>query len=679
MSASSIKQNSFPRLLSPIKVGIQTLRNRIVMGSMHTRLEYGQDAVTKLADFFAERARGGTALIITGGVAPNLEGRIEQEALTLERTDQLDEHRPIADAVHAHGAKIFLQILHTGAYGKHDDIVGISELRSPINRRVPRVLTSAQVESTIDDFVRCAELAISAGYDGVEFMGSEGYFLNQCVTLRMNNRGDKWGGSVENRIRCPVEIVRRTRERLGSGPIVSYRMSVTDLVEKGQSADDVDTLARALVGAGADLLNIGIGWHESTVPTIGYAVPRGAFAFASRRLKKIVGVPVIASNRINMPDVAERMLENGDADLISMARPLLADPHFARKVIERRSDEINTCIACNQACLDNIFVDKTASCLVNPMACREAEFPDGLAAVSRRIAVVGAGPAGMSFAVYAATRGHKIVLFESGSDIGGQINLARQVPAKFEFNEMLRYFRRQLELHHIDLRLNATVHAADLQGQGYESVVLATGIKPRTPEIPGITHRSVVSYIDILSGKEEAGERVAIIGTGGIGHDVADFLTVPGRKPQNIEQFLESWGVDPLIGAPGGLKPPLTHKPHRAVTMLQRGAGRPGTKLGLTTGWILRTELRRRGVQALSGCIYRCIDDAGLHYSVDGTDHVLAVDTIVVCAGQEPNQDLAPLLKANQCDVHLIGGARFAGELDAVRAIEEGLRLAYSI
>ncbi|MBI4192120.1 MAG: NADPH-dependent 2,4-dienoyl-CoA reductase [Betaproteobacteria bacterium] len=669
----------YPKLLSPITVGRQTLRNRVVMGSMHTRLEYGKDAVAKQAVFYAERARGGVALIITGGVSPNWEGRFEQEALTFERPDQLDEHRPIVAAVHSHRSKIILQILHAGAYAKHDDIVGISSIRSPINHRVPRPLTSGEIEATIEDFVRCAGLAIEAGYDGVEFMGSEGYFLSQCVAPRTNNRTDEWGGCVEKRIRCPVEIVRRTRARLGMGPIVSYRISATDLVEGGQTADEIDTLARAVESAGADILNVGVGWHEAVVPTIAYTVPRGAFTFATKRLKAAVKIPVVASNRINMPDVAERILADGDADLVSMARPLLADPHFVTKAAEGRTDEINTCVACNQACLDYIFSDRTASCLVNPRACRETEFPDGLTHAPRRIAVVGAGPAGMSVAMNAAARGHQVVLFEAGARIGGQINLALQIPAKVEFNEMLRYFRRQLELQRIDIRVNTPVSASDLLGEGFDCVVLATGIRPRKPDIPGIDHHSVASYIDVLSGLVEAGERVAIIGTGGIGYDVADFLTAPNHRPETTDEFLDAWGVDPLIASPGGLQAPVIHEPRRTITMLQRSSGRPGERLGKSTGWILRTELRRRGVKAIAGCSYQRIDDAGLHYSADGEDRLLAVDTIVICAGQEPNQDLAHGLRAADFDIHLIGGARLAAGLDAVRAVDEGLRLAYSL
>ena len=674
-----MSSQTYPILLSPITVGRQTLRNRVIMGSMHTRLEYGKDAVGRQAAFFGERARGGVALIITGGVAPNFEGRIEQEALTLERPDQLAEHQPVVAAVHAHGAKIILQILHTGAYAKHDDIVGISDIRSPINRRVPRRLASSEIEATIEAFVRCAALAIEGGYDGVEFMGSEGYFLNQCVVPRMNNRTDEWGGSVENRMRCPLEIVRRTRSRIGANPIISYRMSATDLVEGGQTAGEIDALARGLEAAGTDMLNVGIGWHEAAVPTIAYTTPRAAFAFASQRLKSMVGIPVVASNRMNTPEVAERILATGAGDLISMARPLLADPQFVDKAAHGRSDEINTCIACNQACLDNIFLDRTASCLVNPRACHETEFVEGRARVRRKIAVVGSGPAGLSFAINAAGRGHEIVLFEAAPEIGGQINLARQIPQKFEFNEMLRYFRRQLELHRIEVRLNTPGSERAVRDAGCDCVVLASGIKPRTPDIPGIDHRSVFSYVDILSHAVEAGERVAIIGTGGIGYDVADFLTVPSEQPESVEEFLDAWGVDRSIATRGGLQAAIARKPRRTVTLLQRSGGRPGERLGKSTGWIHRATLRGRGVQAIVGCTYQRIDDAGLHYAVNGQQRLLAVDTIVICAGQEPNQDLAAALKAADIEVHLIGGARLAGELDAVRAIEEGMRLAYAL
>lgn len=668
----------YPHLLSPIRVGSQVLPNRVIMGSMHTRLEYGERAVERLAAFFGERARGGTGLIITGGVAPNWEGRIEEEALTLEREDQLHEHLPITEAVHRHGGRILLQVLHTGAYAKHGDIVGISEVQSPINSRAPRKLTSAEIEKTIEDFVNCCRLAIAAGYDGVEFMGSEGYFLNQCVAPRMNNRTDEWGGTSEKRRRIPVEVVRRTRAALGAGPIICYRMSGTDLVEGGQTAEEVDALARELEAAGADMLNIGVGWHEAVVPTIAYMAPRGAFIFAAKRIKSVVRVPVVGSNRINMPEVGEQLIANGDVDMVSLARPMLADPAFVNKSAAGRAQEINTCIACNQACLDLIFSEQPASCLVNPKAGHETEFVEGKAPVSRRIAVVGAGPAGLSCAVNAAERGHGVTLFDADSKIGGQINLAHRIPGKTEFGEMLRYYRTRLATLNVDVRLNTTATVEMLKAGGFDAVVVATGILPRKPDIAGLDHPKVVSYIDVITGRREIGKRVAIIGTGGIGYDVAVMLTHPEHAPESIGDYLAAWGVDAAISSPGGLRPPVLHPSPRAVALFQRGAGRPGERLGKSTGWIHRIELKRRGVQTFARCVYRKIDDAGLHYSVDGKDFLFEADNVVICAGQETNHALADALAAAGVTVHRIGGARLAGELDAVRATDEGMRLAYS-
>ncbi|MDX2277351.1 MAG: NADPH-dependent 2,4-dienoyl-CoA reductase [Hyphomonadaceae bacterium] len=666
-------------LLSPISVGRHVLRNRVIMGSMHTRLEYENDGVRKQALFYAERAMGGAALIVTGGVAPNWEGRIEQEALVLTEMEQVEEHRVIVSAVHAAGAKILLQVLHTGAYAKHDDVVGFSAKRSPINHRTPRALSSDEIEQTIEDFVHCSELAVAAGYDGVEFMGSEGYFLNQAVTRRMNDRADDWGGSAEKRMRCPLEIVRRTRARLGGDPMIAYRISATDLVEEGQTSAEIDAFARALEAAGVDLLSTGIGWHESQAPTIAYVAPRGAFAFASQRLKAVVSIPVVASNRINMPETAERILAEGAADLISMARPLLADADLVRKYAEGRADEINTCIACNQACLDRIFTDQTASCLVNPRACRETEFDGSRAAVHRRVAVVGGGAAGLSFAVTAAERGHDVVLYEADKDIGGQINLARAVPLKGEFDELLRYFRRRLELLEVDVRLNVATSAEQLVRERYDAVVLATGIRPRRLDVTGSEHRSVVAYTEILSGRVKAGSRVIVVGMGGVGFDVADKLTAGEREVGDIPQFLKHWGIDPEVRDQGGLATPTKTPPPRKVVMLQRGSGRPGERLGKSTGWIHRLELKSRGVEMYAGCVYRKIDDAGFHVDVQGEPRLFEADTIVYCAGQEPHTPMLHELRAANVPTHIIGGARDARQLDAVRAIEEGFRLAYAL
>ncbi len=671
--------SAFPRLSSPLTVGQHRLRNRVIMGSMHTRLETGPDPVRRQAAFYGERARGGVALIVTGGVSPNREGRIEEDGPTLERRGQLPEHRGIVEAVHAFGAKIIMQILHTGAYAKHDAIVGVSAVRSPINPRTPRVLTGAEIDATIDDFARCAELAVEAGYDGVEIMGSEGYFLTQCLTARVNTRTDAWGGSLENRMRVPLEVVRRLRRRIGRDPLVSYRISALDLVERGQTGSDIIAFAQALEEAGVDVLNTGIGWHEAMVPTIAYMVPRAAFTFATRRLKDAVGIPVMAANRINMPDVAEAILAANDADLVSLARPLLADPDFVNKAAAGRADEINTCIACNQACLDYIFTGREATCLVNPRAARETEIMPAAVRIPRRIAVVGGGPAGLAFSVTAAARGHHVCLFEAESTVGGQLLLARAVPGKSEFDELLRYFRRQLDRWGVEVRTQTRASAGMLADGAFDRIVLASGITARHPDIPGIDHPSVVSYADVLSGKTSVGRRVAIIGTGGIGHDVALFLAGDVRQARDRDVFLAAWGVDPEIAEPGGLKRACVPERRREVVMLQRSSGRVGERLGKTTGWIHRAELRRLGVAALTDCRYLGIDDSGLHVSVRGEVRVLGVDTIVVCAGQEPNRDLESDLASAGARVDLIGGARLAGELDAVRAIEEGVRLACAL
>ncbi len=670
----------YPILLSPIKVGAHTLRNRVIMGSIHTRLENEPDSIRRLALFYAERARHDVGLIITGGVSPNFAGRVEEGASVLDSEDKLAEHRPIVDAVHAAGSKIVMQVLHTGIYAKHPEICGPCSSPSPINRRVPRAMTTEEVDQTIDDFVNCALLAREAGYDGIELMGSEGYLITQFTTPRANQRTDKWGGSFENRIRFPVEIVRRTRERLGPDFLIMYRISAIDLVEGGLSGEEIDALARAVEAAGIDVLNTGVGWHESTVPTIATSVPRAAFAFAAARLKKVVRVPVVASNRINTPGVAEEILEKGEADLVSMARPFLADPEFVIKAATGRTDEINTCIACNQACLDHIFTDRLATCLVNPKACHEDEFDDTPPAVKQRVAVIGAGPAGMACAATAAERGHSVVLYDAGDDIGGQLNVARRIPGKEqEFAELIRYFRKRIERSGVELRLNEVATPEALAEAGFDYVVVATGIRPRLPELPGAEHPKVVGYLDVILGRVSVGERVAVIGTGGIGHDVAELLTAPKQGVQTVEEFFTAWGLDPTISTPGGLAEPVIEKPKRQVTMFQRSNVRPGARLGKSTGWIHRSKLVKRGVPVISGATYHRIDDDGLHYSVEGQMHVLPVDHVVMCAGQDPERSLADALAESGVRVELIGGARFASELDAKRAIDEGTRLAYSL
>jgi len=671
-------QDRYSALLSPLTVGAHVLRNRVVMGSLHTRLENEPDSIARLTAFYAERARGGVALIITGGTSPNFEGRVEEGAQVLDSRDKLHEHMPIVDAVHEAGAKIVLQVLHTGINAKHPQIVGPCSKSSPINQRIPRQLTSEEIRQTIRDFVNCALLAREAGYDGIELMGSEGYLISQFTAPRTNSRDDEWGGSFENRIRFPVEVVRRTREALGPDFLIIYRISAIDLVEGGLTGDEIAQLALAVEIAGMDALNTGIGWHESVVPTIATSVPRAAFAFAAAGLKKIVSVPVIASNRINMPETAENILASGEADLVSMARPFLADPEFVIKAATGRTDEINTCIACNQACLDHIFTDRLATCLVNPKACHETEFSEALPEVKRRVAVIGAGPAGLACAATAAERGHHVVLFEAGDDIGGQLNLARRIPGKEqEFSELIRYFRRRLEKSGVELRLGKPVDAETLIVQGFDVVVLATGVKPRTPEIEGVDSAKVVGYIDVINGRARIGDRVAIIGTGGIGHDVAELLTTSKTEPMTNAEFFDAWGVDPTSRTRGGLKEPAKQHAAREVTLMQRGTVKVGARLGKSTGWIHRIKLNRRGVKVMTGCVYHKIDDQGLHYSMNGEQRVLAVDNVVMCAGQDPEQGLLSPLEKAGVSVSLIGGARFASELDAKRAIDEGTRLAY--
>ncbi|WP_459617021.1 oxidoreductase [Bordetella sp. 2513F-2] len=673
-----MRTQRYPLLMSPLQVGAAELKNRVIMGSMHTRLENEVNGVQKLAAFYAARARGGVSLIISGSVSPSFEGRVEEDGAVLDTEAAIAEHQPIVDAVHAAGSLMLMQVLHAGIYAKHPQLVGPCATASPINRRMPRMLTTAEVARTIDDYVRCAELAAKAGYDGVEVMGSEGYLLNQFVAPRTNRRNDKWGGPLENRIRLPVEIVRRIRARLGTGFMIVYRISAIDLVEGGMTAEEIDTLAQAVEHAGADALNTGIGWHESAVPTIATLVPRGAFAFASARLKRAIRIPVIASNRINTPAIAEAILSDGAADLISMARPLLADPGFVNKTEAGREDEINVCIGCNQACLDHIFTGRLASCLVNPVACHETEFTCSPPARPRRIAVVGSGPAGLACAATAVERGHEVVLFEAQDELGGQLNLACRIPGKErEFRELLRYYTQRLKRGGVTVLSGKPANVDMLAGQDFDHVVIATGIRPRVPEIEGIAHQKVVSYLDVILGHVEVGERVAIIGTGGIGHDIANLLTADHAGEQSITEFLAEWGVDPAITEGGGLRVPQAPAPRRHVTLFQRSSAKPATRLGKTTGWIHRAALARRGVQTIVNCTYHRIDDAGLHYLADGEERLCEVDHIVLCAGQLPNRDLADRLDRWGVGVHLIGGARLASELDAKRAIDEGTRLAY--
>jgi 2,4-dienoyl-CoA reductase (NADPH2) len=656
-----------------LDLGFTQLRNRVVMGSMHTGLEDRARDLPRLAAYFAERARGGAGLIVTGGYAPNRTGWLLPFAARLGGTRAADAHRVVTDAVHAEDGKIVLQILHAGRYAYHPFSVSASALKAPINPFRPRALSTSGVRRQIADFVRCATLAQRAGYDGVEIMGSEGYLINQFLAARTNRRRDAFGGDLAARLRLPSEIVERTRRAVGEKFIIVYRMSMLDLVKDGQTFDDTVALARAVQSAGATIIGTGIGWHESRVPTIVTSVPRAAFAWATRRIREQVDIPVVASNRINAPDDAEALLADGSADLISLARPLLADPQWAAKAARGAADEINTCIACNQACLDHAFSRKPVTCLVNPRAARETE-PALLPTPTRRakrVAVIGAGPAGLAASTTLAERGHHVDLYEAGDSIGGQFNLARRIPGKSDFADTIRYFSRRLELAGVNVRLNTPATAADLASAGYDDVVLATGVHPRIPATPSIDHPKVVSYLDVLAGGHAPGARVAVIGAGGIGFDVATYLTEPEHADFNRE-----WGVTTDPSTPGGLSTPDPAAPAREVFLLQRKKTPLGKNLAKTSGWVHRATLKRRGVTMLAGVSYDSIDDAGLHITVDDKPRVLDVDTVVICAGQEPRRDLHADLTAAGVPTHLIGGADVATELDAKRAIDQATRLA---
>ncbi|MBO0987923.1 NADPH-dependent 2,4-dienoyl-CoA reductase [Delftia sp. SD018] len=670
----------YPHLNAELDLGFTTLRNRVLMGSMHVGLEEAPNGFERMAAFYAERARGEVGLIVTGGIAPNERGRPMKGGAMMVNEHEADQHRIVTQAVHAEGGKIAMQILHFGRYAYQPGLVAPSALQAPINPFVPHALTGDEVEQTIEDFVRCAALARHAGYDGVEIMGSEGYLINEFIAARTNHRDDEWGGSYAGRMRFAVEIVRRTRQRVGRDFIIIYRLSMLDLVEGGSTLEEVVALAQAIEAAGATLLNTGIGWHEARIPTIATKVPRAAYAWVTQRVMGQVGIPLITSNRINTPEVAERLLAEGYADMVSMARPLLADGDFVRKARQGRADEINTCIACNQACLDHTFGGKITSCLVNPRACHETELVIAPAPAAKRIAVVGAGPAGLSFAVTAAQRGHAVTLFDAASEIGGQFNIAKKVPGKEEFHETLRYFRRQLELGGVDLRLGHRVEAAQLIEGGYDEIVLATGIRPRVPAIDGVDHPKVLGYLDVLQGDRPVGERVAIIGAGGIGFDVAEYLTHAGDSGAVApRKFYAEWGIDTDYAQAGGLAQPQAEPSPRRVHLLQRKSTKVGDQLGKTTGWIHRTSLKARSVAMGSGVAYERIDDTGLHITVDGQPQLLEVDNVVLCAGQEPQRELHAALSAAGCSVHLIGGADVAAELDAKRAILQGTTLAASL
>jgi len=671
-----------PHLLQPLDLGFTTLKNRVIMGSMHTGLEDRFYNYPKLAAYFRERAKGGVGLIVTGGISPNRQGWLLPFGGTLNSMWDVRNHRQVTTAVHEEGGKILMQILHSGRYGYQPFVVSASAKKSPISLFKPKALTERGIQATIRSYVRCAELARKAGYDGVEIMGSEGYLLNQFLCARTNQRSDRWGGSIENRMRLPVEIVRQVRAKLGPNFILMYRHSVLDLVEGGNSWDEVVQVAQALEKVGVTLFNTGIGWHEARIPTIVTSVPRAAFASVAARLRQAVSIPVAASNRINMPDEAEALIASGGVDMVSMARPFLADPQWVNKVATGRADEINTCIGCNQACLDHTFANQRASCLVNPRAGFETELVYRKTTQQKRVAVVGAGPAGMSAAAVAAECGHAVTLFDSSDRLGGQFKVAMQVPGKEEFVQTLRYFTRRLEQAGVTIQLQQRVTRAQLTAKSFDEVILATGIVPRTPAIPGVDHAKVVGYLDVLQRKVTIGKRVAIIGAGGIGFDVGEFLLHDPAValPVPLAHWCQEWGVDLQAQSNGGLVSAAPPQPYRQLFLLQRKAGKPGAGLGKTSGWVHRAVLQRNGVEMLSEVEYTRIDDAGLHIKVGGVPRVLEVDHIVLCAGQEPLAELMPDAAAQAAPgaprFHRIGGAALASELDAKRAIREGAVLA---
>jgi 2,4-dienoyl-CoA reductase (NADPH2) len=679
INAVSSGMEKYPNLLKPLDLGFTTLKNRVLMGSMHTRLEDVPQGHKRMAVFFSERAKGGVGLIVTGGIAPNAESSPGNEGELLDNDEAIANHKMVTDAVHAEGGKICMQILHTGRYAFNPNLVAPSAIQAPINKFKPKALDADGVEKQINDFIFASTQAQKAGYDGVEIMGSEGYFINQFIASRTNHRDDEWGGSYENRIRLPIEIVTRVREAVGEKFIIIFRLSMLDLVEGGSTYDEIVELGKAIEVAGATIINTGIGWHEARIPTIATKVPRAAFTWVTAKFREVLSIPVITSNRINTPEVAEQVLARGDADMVSMARPFLADPEFVLKTMEDRSDEINTCIGCNQACLDHVFDGKMTSCLVNPRACHETEMNIVPATTIKNIAVIGAGPAGLAAATTAATRGHQVTLFDSASEIGGQFNIAKQVPGKEEFFETLRYFQRQLELLNVTVNLNTRVDASLLNDSNFDEVLVATGIKPRTPPIDGIDHAKVLSYIDVIVDKKPVGKKVAVIGAGGIGFDVSEYLSHGDKMPsQDIPAFMEEWGIDMTFTHRSGIEG-VKAQPEpspREIVLLQRKTSRVGSGLGKTTGWAHRAGLLSKGVTMIPGVEYLKIDDDGLHIRVDDEVKVLDVDNVIICAGQEPLRELAEGLSK---PYQLIGGADVATELDAKRAIKQGTLVAMDV
>ncbi|QYJ99484.1 NADPH-dependent 2,4-dienoyl-CoA reductase [Shewanella alkalitolerans] len=670
---------SFPHLLEPLDLGFTQLKNRVLMGSMHTGLEEEKGGFEKLAKFYQERAAGGVGLIVTGGISPNLRGRLAPNACQLSFPWQVAKHKVVTSAVHEAGGKICMQILHAGRYGYHPFSQAPSKIKSPITPFTPSAMSARQVRSTIKDYATTAALAKKAGYDGVEVMGSEGYLINQFICARTNKRSDEWGGEFSQRAKFPVEIVKAIRERVGSDFIIVFRLSMLDLVDNGSSWEEVVQLAKWLESAGVTIINTGIGWHEARVPTIATSVPRGAFAWVTERLKQEVSVPLIATNRINTPEIGEQIIASGQADMVSMARPFLADAEFVNKAAAGESQLINTCIGCNQACLDHTFALKRATCLVNPRACYETELNFVPATNKKRIAVMGAGPAGMAFSIFAASRGHQVVLFEAKGEVGGQFNLARKIPGKEEFDETIRYFTEQMKLNKVELRLNTRLDASVVRDEPFDEVVIAAGVVPRALDLPGFDSPKVVNYQQVLNGEVEVGERVALIGAGGIGFDMAHYLGEQESTTLKPDTWLKQWGIDKAYGERGGLTTPQPEHTSRKIYLLQRKTSKMGKGLGKTTGWIHRAVAKHHDVEMLNGVSYQKFDEQGLHIKVGEAAQVLEVDNVVLCAGQESNRSLVDEMNNTGLPVHLIGGVDVAAELDAKRAIRQGAELAASI